>query len=77
MQSFYEQLSKLDLYFSEMDFDSTSLYSSAMWDTSSVDPKIEPGFAFKPRMNDFYVEAFNNKTFNQDGNESGLLQLKY
>ena len=28
-------------------------------------------------MNDVYVEAFNNKTFNQAGNESGILKLKF
>ena len=40
-------------------------------------PKIETGFAFKPDMNDIYVEAFNNQTFNQDGNESVILRIKY
>ena len=33
-----------------MDYDATSLYSSAMWDEKSVYPKIENGFAFKPHM---------------------------
>ena len=28
-------------------------------------------------MNDIYVEAFNNKTFTQDGNEPGILTIKY
>ena len=28
-------------------------------------------------MNDVYVEAFNNQTFNQDGDESALLRIKY
>ena len=28
-------------------------------------------------MNDVYVEAFNIQTFNQDGNESGILGMKY
>ena len=28
-------------------------------------------------MNDAYVEAFNNKTFNKDGNESGIKGIKY
>ena len=58
-----------------MDFDSTSLYPSAMWDENSVYPKIEIGFAFKPDMNDVYVEAFNNQTFNQDGDESAILTI--
>ena len=39
-------------------------------------PKIETGFAFKPRMNDIYVEAVNDETFNQDGDESGILTIK-
>ena len=60
-----------------MDFDATSLYPSAMWDENSVYPKIETGFAFKPHMNDVYVEAFNNQTFNQDGDESAILTIKY
>ena len=60
----------------QMDFDETSLYPSAMWDENSVYPNIETGFAFKPDMNDNYVEAFNNKTFNQDGEESAILTIK-
>ena len=59
-----------------MEFDATSLYPSAMWGEDSVYPKIETGFAFKPDMNDFFVEAFNNKTFNQNGNESAILTYK-
>ena len=38
---------------------------------------IETGFAFKPDMNDVYVEAFNNRTFNEDGDESAILTIKY
>ena len=34
-----------------------------MWDKYSVQLKKENGFAFKPHMNDVYVEAFNNKNF--------------
>ena len=60
-----------------MDFDASSLYPSAMWDKSSVYPKTETGFAFEPRMNNVYVEPFNNQTFNQDGDESALLRIKY
>ena len=60
-----------------MDFDATSLYPSGMWDENSVYPKIETGFAFKPHMNDIYVEAFNNQTFNEDGDESAILTIKY
>ena len=53
------------------------LYPSAMWDKNSVYPKIETGFAFKPYMNGVYVEAFNNQSFDEDGDESGILTIKY
>ena len=48
-----------------------------MWDENSVYPKTETGFAFKPDMNDVYVEALNNQTLNEDGNESAILTIKY
>ena len=48
-----------------------------MWDQNSVYPRIETGFAFKPHMNDIYLEAFNNQTFNEDGDESAILTIKY
>ena len=60
-----------------MDFDATSLYPNAMWDEKSVYPKTKTGFAFKPHMNVVYVEAFNNQTFNQDGDESAKLRKKF
>ena len=60
-----------------MDYDANSLYPSAMWDENSVYPKIESGFGFKPDMNHIYVEAFNNHSFNHDGNESAILAIKY
>ena len=53
------------------------LYTSTMWDEKSVYPKIETGFAFKPHMNDVYVEAVNNQTCNEDGDESAILTIKY
>ena len=28
-------------------------------------------------MNNGYVEAFNNQTFNENGNESAILRIKY
>ena len=59
-----------------MDIDATSLYPRAMWDENGVYPKIETGFAFKPHMNDVYVEAFNNQTFKEDGDESAKLTIK-
>ena len=77
MLSFHKELSKLDSSKAHMDSDETSLYQSAMWDENSVYPKIETGFAFKPHMNHVYVEAFNTQTFNQDGDESAILPIKY
>ena len=59
-----------------MDYDATSLYFSAMWVEKSVYPKKETGFAFKPDMNGVYVEAFNNQTFNQDGDQIATLGIK-
>ena len=59
-----------------MDFDATSFYPSAMWDENSVYLKLETGFAFKPHLNNVHVEAFNNQTFNQDGDESAILGIK-
>ena len=75
--SIHKELSKLDLNKTQMDFDATSLYPSALWDEKSVYPKIETGFAFKPHMNKTYVEAFNNQSFNEDGDESAILTIKY
>ena len=73
----HKELFKLDSNKIQMDYDVTILYPRAMWDEKSVYPKIETGFAFKPDMNDVYVEAFNNQTFNQDGDEFVILRIKY
>ena len=73
----HKELSKLDSNKTQMSYDATSLYPSAMWDCNSVYPKIETGFVFKPHMNKTYVEAFNSQTFNEDGDESGILTIKY
>ena len=59
-----------------MDFDATSIYPSAIWDENSVYPKRETGYAFKPHMNDVFVNEFNNQTFNQDCIYSAILKLK-
>ena len=59
-----------------MDFDATFLYSSAMWDEKSVYPKVETGFASKPHMIDVNVKAFNDQTFNHDGDESAIFKTK-
>ena len=77
MLSIHKELAKLDSNFTQMDYDATSLYPSAMWDKNSVNPKIETGFAYKPHMNNVYIEAFNNQTFNQGGDESAILTIKY
>ena len=77
MLSIHKEFSKLNSNKTQMDFDATSLHPSATWDEYSVYPKIETAFAFKPDMNDVYVEAFNNQTFNEDGDESAILTLKY
>ena len=73
----HKQLSKLDSNNTQKDYDATSLYPSAMWDGKFVYPGIETGFAFKPDMNDNYVETFNNQSFNQDGKEFAILRTKY
>ena len=77
MSPIYKDLSKLCSNNTRMDYDATSLYPSAMWDETFVHPKRETGFAFKPDMIDIYVEAFNNQTFNQGGNESAIIRIKY
>ena len=48
-----------------------------MWDIILVYPKKETGFAFEPHLNNAYVEALNNQTFNQDGDESAILRIKF
>ena len=56
----HKELFKLDSNKTQVEFDANSLYPCAMWDENSVYPKIENGFAFKPDLNDVYVEASNN-----------------
>ena len=73
----HKKFKKLNLNDVMMGFEATSLYPSAMWDEKSVYPKRETGFAFEPHMNNIYVKAFNSPTFNQDGNESAILRIKY
>ena len=73
----HKELSKTDLNKTQMVFDATSLYPSAMWDQNNVNPKIESGFGSKPDMNDVYVAANNIQTFNQDAFESAILRIKY
>ena len=75
MLPIHKDLSKLDSNKTQMGYDGISLYPSAIWDENSVYPKIETGFAFKPNMNDVYVDAFNNQTFNEDGDKSAILTI--
>ena len=75
MLPIHKELFKLDSNKTQMDYNATSLYSS-MWDENSVYPK-KTVFAFKPHMNDIFVEAFKNINYNQDGNEFGILRIKY
>ena len=77
MLPIHKELSQLDSNKTQMDFDATSLYPSAMWVENSVYPKIETGFAFKSHMNEVYVEVFNNQSFNEDSDESAILAIKY
>ena len=57
-----------------MGFDTTSLHHAAGWDKNSVYPKIKSGLVFKSYMNDVFVDAFIDETFNQDGNGSAVLK---
>ena len=75
MLPFHKELSKLNINKTQMDFDATSLYPSAMWDKKSVYLKIETGFAFEPQMTDVFVNVFNNRTSDQDGNDSAVKHL--
>ena len=73
----HDELKKLDLDNVMMNFDATNLYTSDMWDESSLCLEIETGFVFKPNKNNVYVEAFNFQTFNQDGNENAFFKIIY
>ena len=77
MLPIHKELFKLNLKKTQMCYDGNSLYPSAMYDCESVYPKIETGFVFKPHLNKPFVEAFNSQTFNEDGEESAILTIKY
>ena len=72
-QPIHKKIEKLNHNVVMMDFDATSWYPSAMWDENSVCPKLEIGFDFKPHLKKTYVDAFNDRTFNEDGDESASL----
>ena len=57
-----------------MEFDAIISYPSAVWDKNSVYPNIETSCAFRPHMNDVFVNDFNNQTFKQGGNDSAFLK---
>ena len=69
MRPIHKQLSKSDLNITQMVFDATGLYHSAMWDNDSVYPEKESGYTFKPHMNNAFVNDFNTQTFSRDGND--------
>ena len=46
MLPIHGKLSKLDSTETQMNFDATNSYPSAMWDEKSVYPKIETGYTF-------------------------------
>ena len=77
MLSIHKELSKRDSNKTQMVYDATSLYPSAMWDENSVYPQKKTGLAFEPNLNDAYVVAFNNQTFLQGGDESVITKIKY
>ena len=60
-----------------MDIHATSLYPSAMYDEKCVYPKTESEFAFKLYMINVHVEVFNFESFNENGNESAILENKF
>ena len=70
----HERLSKLHSKKIQMNFDGTSFHLSAMWDETSVYPKIEPRNSFTTHVNKNFVNAFHIKTFSQDGNESAMFK---
>ena len=74
MLPIHKESSKLNINKTQMDFDATSLYPSAMWDKNSVYPVIETGHIFKHLINNMFVKNFNKLTFNQDGNVSVFLK---
>ena len=73
----HQKLKRLEINEVGRDFNSTSMYPTAMWDEKSVYPKLKSGFVFKEYITDVYVEAFNNQTFHQDFIESVILKIKF
>ena len=72
-----QKLKNPDLTEPESTFDAKSLYPADMLDETSVNPKIETGFASKVHINILYAEDLNFQKFNQDGKESAILKAKY
>ena len=67
-------IKRIELIHLLWDFDSVSLYPSAMWDEKSIYPRIETGYAYTRDMNNSLVEMFNNQTFTEG---SAILKIKY
>ena len=55
------------------DFDAVSLNSSAMWDESSIYPRIETGYAYTKNMNNRLAKKFNTGKFKEG---SDILKIK-
>ena len=60
-----------------MNYDGNSFHPRAMWDDKMVYPTTESDYAFKPHVNDTFVEAFKIETFNQDCTETAILKIKH
>ena len=71
---FHQNFRLSDSGFLLMDFDATSLYTSAMRDDENVYPKIETSYPFTIDMNDELVKNFNSGIFIQC---SASLQVIY
>ena len=61
MLPIHEQLSKLDLNFTQMNFDATSLFPFALCDNDRVYPKIGYGYTIIPHLNNVFVSDFNSQ----------------
>ena len=68
----HEQLSKLDLKNTQMEFVATSLYRSVMSDRDDVYPETKSVYTFKPQMVDVLFNDPNNQIFNQDVSDSAI-----
>ena len=56
------------------DYDANRSYPSAMWDETSIYPRIETGYAYITDMNDELVKKFKKQNFSRG---SAILIIKY